>query len=89
MKAILIIIGSSLFIMAIPMGLIMAWPVVFAIFTLQYLLDRTEECTVICFVPIMIFCFNFGLVCNVIAIPLILLVGPFVICYMIAQIGEE
>jgi hypothetical protein len=82
-------IGSSLFIMAIPMGLIMAFPVVFAILTTEYLGRKNEECTIIFFVPIVIFSFNFGLVCNLIIIPLILLIGPFVICYSLAQIRNQ
>jgi hypothetical protein len=80
LKVLLTVVAFSLFIMTIPMALIMAWPVIFAIAAIKYCEDE-QDCCLIFFVPIVITSFNVGLVCNVIAIPLTLLVFPFVICY--------
>jgi len=71
--------------MMIPMALLLTLPIGLGIVFFYTLLEKAyyhnESGCWLCLVPVFICGFNFGLVLNVLAIPLILLVGPFFVCY--------
>lgn len=70
--------------MAIPMILLLATPIALIILVWSAINDRfryDRESAYICAIPISMITFYVGCLLNVVTIPIILTVGPFLLCF--------
>lgn len=75
--------------MAIPMVLLLATPIALVIFIWGAIIDRfryDRESVYICAIPISMITFYVGCMLNVVTIPIILTVGPFLICFGLSKV---